>query len=188
MGLLCQTVPARPSEQKPEKDSAASAAAKTSPPQPNALRAAGKPFVDRTVGVRLVLPPGWKPYPSTFAEHLLFECDPRHPFPQCNLEIDRRKATNLTITDADRKLWESWVSASGMRRIISTRDLVVNGHPAYEVVEGKIEAESRWVFVLVPEMSRLYRLIFSAKWDSRGRVQEYKPAIETVLQSFKSLP
>ena len=175
IGLLPQTVPAWAPEQKPGKGA-------------TALRAAGKPFVDHTLHVRLVLPPGWKPYPTTFAENLLFECDPKHPFPQCTLGIDRRKATHPTITDDDRKLWESWVAAGGMRRILSRRSREVNGHPAYEVAEGKTEAESLWVFVLASERGRLYRLIFAAKWDSRGRIQEYRPAIEALLQSFEPLP
>ena len=165
LGLIAQTAPGQ-----------------TAPPN------ASKPFVDRTLGVRLTLPPGWKPYSGYSAEHLLFECDPKHPLPQCSLEIDRRKATNRTITDADRKLWESWVSAGGMRHIISTRNFAVNRHAAYEVVEGKGEAESRWVFVLVPERDRLYRLTFAAHWDSRGHVQDYRAAIDALLRSFETLP
>lgn len=148
---------------------------------------------DAEVGVRLAIPKAWEwrkrdsnPRPSLFI-NCMPEVTKTYP---CWLLVEYFTAppNQAAITDADRQKWESWYSASGMRKIVSRRDLKVGGLPAYEIIgnegQGPGAARSSNTFVLAPTAGRVFRLTYIANHDGKESYDRYRPAIDAALQSF----
>jgi hypothetical protein len=150
---------------------------------------------DAEVGVRFVIPKGWewRKRESTQYQRASFfvNCMPEvtKTYP-CNVVVDyfAAPAGQSAFTDADRRKWESAYSASGMRKIESTRDLTVGGFPAFEIVgrEGleRDAARSSSTFILVPAAGRLFRFSYMANHDGKEYYDRFRPEIDAALKSF----
>ncbi len=148
-----------------------------------------------SVGLRLLVPPGWKvrDLPDPVNPELLIDCAPDHSG-GCWLTV--KSVTNAAgrtgITDADRQAWETSAhprTGEPLRRL-SSRDLVVASYPAFEVVAQSASPPHervRTVHVFARDVGRLFEFSFRAAWDSQDHSSEYAPAIEGVLKSFSPL-
>ena len=89
------------------------------------------------------------------------------------------------ISDADRKQWRSWQSATGIRRIVSSRDIVLADHPAYEIISEE-PLRSMRLFVLVPKTGRVYDIAFfvGSPANRNADFYRYKPAVDAALKTF----
>lgn len=143
------------------------------------------------VGVQLVIPLDWKwrDNPNMLANQLLIDCAPEHPY-GCSLEVQSEVLPRgkTTITDADRKEWDSLEHFPKGARRIASRDFEVAARSAHEMtVELAPDQRSRHIYVLVPDGGRLYRFTLRASWDGRDHLEEYAQATEKVLQSISPL-
>ena len=153
---------------------------------------------DAEVGVRFVIPKGWewRKRDSTQYQRASFfvNCMPEvtKSYP-CHLVVDYfpAPATQSAFADADRRKWESAYSASGLRKIESTRDLTVGGFPGFEIVgrEGlqRDAARSSNTYILVPAAGRLFRFSYTANQDGKDYYDRFRPGIDAALKSFASI-
>ncbi len=139
------------------------------------------------MGMRLLIPPNWEWHRRDSTE-LFINCAPEitNAF-GCSLIITARMATagQTGITDADRQQWRSWQSASGIRRIVSSRDIKLAGYPAYEIISEDPLRTMR-VFVLAPKTGRVYDIEFAAGSPANKNrdYYRYKPAADAAMQTL----
>jgi len=142
------------------------------------------------LGMRLLVPPHWE-WRWRDSNEIFINCSPEvtKGF-GCALIVTARKAPadQTAITDADRKLWRSGEAATGIRKIVSARDTVLAGYPAYEII-GLDPLRTMRMFVLVPRTGRLYDFAYAAGSPANKNADyyRYKPAVDAVLQTFTSL-
>ena len=142
------------------------------------------------LGMRLLVPPNWE-WHWRDRNEIFINCSPEvtKGF-GCALIVTARKAPadQTAITDADRKLWRSWESATGIRRIVSSRDTTLAGYPAYEII-GVDPLRTMRLLVLVPKTGRVYDFAYAAGSPANKNADyfRYKPAIDAVLQTFTSI-
>jgi hypothetical protein len=139
------------------------------------------------LGMRLLVPPDWE-WHRRDSREIFINCAPQivKGF-GCALIVTLLKdhADPARITDADRKLWRSWQSAGGIRRIVSTRDIQVAGYPAYEIISEE-PLRSLRVFVLMPDTGRVYDIAYfvGSPANRNADYHRYKPAVDAVLQTI----
>jgi len=155
---------------------------------------ATKTVESKEIGVRLTIPKQWDT--SCMTSGFCVNCAPtkgengRHA---CYISITMYKAQpgQMSITDADRAKWKGWVSAGGMRTILSAEDMKVGGMPAYHIIEreGK-RADDTFgsnVFVLVAGEGKMLRVSFNAILKP-GDYELYKPGFMKALQTLVPIP
>ena len=142
------------------------------------------------LGMRMLVPTNWE-WQWRATNEIFINCSPEvtKGF-GCSLIVTARKAAadQAGITDADRRQWRSWQSATGISRIVSARDIELAGHPAYEII-AEDPLRSMRVFVLVPKTGRVYDIAFAAGSPANKNADyyRYKPAADAALQTFTIL-
>jgi len=142
------------------------------------------------LGMRLLVPTHWE-WHWRDRNEIFINCSPEvtKGF-GCALIVTARKAPadQTGITDADRKLWRSWESATGIRKIVAARDTMLAGYPAYEII-GLDPLRTMRMFVLVPKTGRLYDFAFAAGSPANKNADyyRYKPAVDAAMQTFTSI-
>jgi len=139
------------------------------------------------IGMRLLLPTNWEWFRRDSNE-IFINCSPEKTEGfACSLIITQRTlpAGQTAITDADRRQWRSWQLATSSSRIVSSRDVILAGYPAYEII-GEDPLRSMRVFVLVAKTGRLYEIAFAAGTPANKNADyyRYKPAADAALQTF----
>ena len=139
------------------------------------------------LGMRLLVPTNWE-WHWRDSREIFINCAPEivKGF-GCSLIITALKVPveQTGISDADRKQWRTWQSATGIRRIVSSRDMVLAEYPAYEIISEE-PLRSMRLFVLVPKSGRVYDIAFfvGSPANKNADFHRYKPAVDAALRTF----
>ena len=139
------------------------------------------------LGMRILVPEKWEWYRRDSNE-IFIDCSPQivDRF-GCAIIVTVLKAApgQSEITQADRKLWQSWQAASGLRKIISVRDRTLAGFPAHGIVSEDPLRTMR-LFVLIPQSGRVYDIAYFAGSHANRNADyhRYKPAVDAALQTI----
>ena len=150
-------------------------------------QSATQTVTSEAVGLRLTVPAGWKATEnrnsplSPFPSQLVFDCAPGQSFCSLMVESASLPKSKSAITDTDRQAWDKGKDRDEQAsRRISSRDFEVGAYPAHEVIfEHPGRTRSRHVYVLAPNVRRLFDFIFTA-----GDFDNFASAVESALQSF----
>ena len=143
---------------------------------------------DRNVGVRLKVPQNWTS--SGRGNDLFIDCAPDkndQGRPECYFTIRRVVAPDgqKAITEADRATWDSWATAKGMRKVLSTKDITVAGFPAHEIVVKTGAYRLRRVMILVPGKGEVFDSSFIAMGkNDKDEYDAYNPAFAAALATL----
>ncbi len=150
---------------------------------------------DKHVGFRLTIPKNWTWQKRQ--DDVFINCAPdknENGRPGCWFTIRKISAPpdQRTITDADRTKWKGWISANGMRPILSARDLRIAGFPAYEIVAKigtyRTAGRERRVMILIPGKGKVFDSWFLAEWGDKDYYDQYNPAFGAALETLVPLP